>query len=163
MLSCIVAIDKNYSIGKNNSLPWKLSDDLKLFKKITLHHSIIMGRKTFDSIGKALPDRHNIILSRKKDFYIKNCTVIRAFSTLQSLQKEPAESFIIGGSEIYQKTFHLCQKLYLTRVNATIMGADKVFPRIDFSKWKKTSSHNYKKSEKNEFNFNFSIWEKKLH
>ena len=159
MLSCIVAIDQNFAIGKNNSLPWHLGDDLQLFKQITSGHTIIMGRKTFDSIGRPLPNRKNIVISRDKNLQIDGCQVINDLDYLNNLQDDKGEHFIIGGSQVYKETFKLCNKLYLTYVETVVKDADDFFPKFDISQWQKISSQDFLKSKKNDFNFNFSVYE----
>ena len=161
MLSCIVAIDKNYAIGKDNNLPWHLSDDLKLFKKYTSGYTIIMGRKTYESIGQPLPNRENIILTHNTSLIIEGCTVINDLKEIKKLHKSKTECFIIGGSTIYQSTLSLCHKLYLTEVNTIVKNADDFFPKIDFSKWRKISSKNYQKNKQNQFDFCSTLWERK--
>ena len=145
MLSCIVAIDQNFAIGKNNSLPWHLGDDLQLFKQITSGHTIIMGRKTFDSIGRPLPNRKNIVISRDKNLRIDGCQVINNFEEIQKFKNSSEEHFIIGGSQIYKNSIDepfrlnikLLDRLYLTRVNTTIKDADDFFPKISIKEfWK---------------------------
>ncbi len=134
-ISIIAAMTNNHVIGKNNALPWHLPADLKHFKNITMGKPIIMGRKTFESIGKPLPGRQNIILTRDKNYHIDGCTIIHSLDELQSCTNA-AEIFVIGGAEIYKQLLPLTQKLYLTFIDTEIDG-DSYFPE-----WQKRSMAN---------------------
>lgn len=139
MLSIIVAVAENNSIGKDNNLLWRLPGDLKRFKEITDGNTIVMGRKTFLSLPKVLPNRHHIVITRDKNFSIddKNVTVINSLETiLEKYSKNPEEVFIIGGGEIYASFFPYVEKIYLTKVYKNFNG-DTFFPEIDYSKWEK--------------------------
>ena len=153
MIICIiVAMSKNRVIGKDNNMPWHLSEDLKNFKKITTGKTIIMGRKTYESIGKPLPNRKNIVLSRKlKD---KNIVVAKNIDEALSLSENEREQevFIIGGEDIYKQTAHMATRLYLTTIDDNIDG-DKYFPEIDLSNWRMSYSFKYKKNKFNSHNF----------
>ena len=156
-LSIIVAMSKNRVIGKDNGMPWHLSDDLKNFKKLTTGKTIIMGRLTYNSIGKPLPDRKNIVLSRN----LKDERVIVTDNLNESLEKfkHEKEVFIIGGEDIYRQTISLINKLYLTTIEDVIEG-DKYFPVIDISKWELIEKTIYKKDESNSHNFKTEIYVK---
>ena len=131
-ISIIVAMSKNRVIGKDNDMPWHLSDDLKNFKKVTMGSTIIMGRLTYESIGKPLPKRKNIVLSRKlKD---PNLLVFDNLDNALSTLKDEREIFIIGGEDIYCQTVNRANKIYLTTINEDLEG-DKYFPKIKFSNW----------------------------
>ena len=132
-LSIIVAMSKNRVIGKDNKMPWHLSNDLKNFKKITIGKTIVMGRLTYDSIGKALPERKNIVLSR--NLIDPDVFIFDNFEEVLNFTKNEDEVFIIGGQDIYSQTIDKVNKLYLTTIDANIDG-DKYFPEIDISKWK---------------------------
>jgi dihydrofolate reductase len=135
--SIISAVAKNMAIGKGNDLPWKLSSDLKYFKEKTLGHAIIMGKKTFDSIGKALPGRKNIIISRpEENFSLPDIMVVNSIpeALLEAEKGGETEAFIIGGASIYAQAISLVDKLYITEVEAVIDG-DKFFPVIDKNIW----------------------------
>lgn len=129
-LSFIVAMSRNRVIGKDNDIPWHISADLKRFKKITMGHPIIMGRKTFESIGKALPGRKNIVISRQSHLNYKNITHCLSIEDAIELVKNEEESFIIGGAEIYKAALSLTHKIYLTIIDHDIEG-DRYFPKID--------------------------------
>ena len=133
-LSLIVAMSQNRVIGNNNRLPWHLSEDLKRFKQITMGHPIVMGRKTFESIGKPLPGRENIILTRDKNFMAMGVTVMHDVEKLLSWAKIPTqEVFVIGGAEIFKLVLPHAQKIYLTSIEKDFDG-DAFFPAIDFKK-----------------------------
>ncbi|WP_100551407.1 dihydrofolate reductase [Caedibacter taeniospiralis] len=161
MLSIIVAYDQNQGIGIKNSLPWKLSDDLKNFKKLTENNYIVMGRKTFDSIGRALPNRKNIILTRQKNYRQDRCAIVHDIDHILTLAKDKPhyEIFIIGGAEIYQAFLPFIDRLYITRVNTT-KAADAFFPDWDKCQFKRIGNRHYTKDENNECDFDFEIWEK---
>jgi dihydrofolate reductase len=154
-ISIIVAAAKNDVIGKDNQLLWKLSADLKLFKKRTTNQAIIMGRKTFDSIGKPLPNRINIVVSRSKDLEIEGCLVANSLERAIEIAKKDSnkeEIFIIGGEKIYTLAENLATKLYLTKVNADLEG-DAFFDLKPYENWTIVSSVSYPKDEKNEYDF----------
>ena len=135
-VSMIVAIGKNNEIGKNNDLLWYLPSDLKFFKATTMGRSIIMGRKTFQSLPKALPGRKNIVISSDKNFDAPGAVVVTDIrSALQ--ESETEEVFIIGGASIYKAYFPFADKLYITEVDFEDKDADVYFPEIDLSQWKK--------------------------
>ena len=154
-ISIIVAVADKGVIGNDNQLLWRLSEDLKLFKKRTTGHAIIMGRKTFDSIGKPLPNRVNIVISRSKDLKIEGCTVVNSLEKaidVANQQTDKNEIFIIGGEKIYTLAETIANKLYLTKVIATLEG-DAFFDLKPYKKWNLVSSVSYKKDEKNEYDF----------
>ena len=154
-ISIIVAVADKGVIGNDNQLLWRLSEDLKLFKKRTTGHAIIMGRKTFDSIGKPLPNRVNIVISRSKDLKIEGCTVVNSLEKaidVANQQTDKNEIFIIGGEKIYTLAETIANKLYLTKVIATLEG-DAFFDLKPYKNWNLVSSVSYKKDEKNEYDF----------
>lgn len=128
-VSIIVAHDDNLGIGRNNQLLWHISDDLKRFKKLTLNHPIIMGRKTYESIGRPLPGRTNIVITRNKELKIEGCRITNSLDEAIKLAKEEdnEEIFIIGGGEIYKQALPLTDKLYITKVEGNY-NADVFFP-----------------------------------
>ncbi|MDC0977305.1 dihydrofolate reductase [Methylophilaceae bacterium] len=129
--SIIVAMSENYAIGLNNSLPWHLSDDLKRFKEITTGHQIVMGRKTYESIGRPLPNRDNFVLTRNAKLQIDGINVIKSLNDIPSSDKK---TFIIGGGEIYTQLINSCDELLVTKIHCEIDG-DAYFPIIDLSVW----------------------------
>ncbi len=154
-ISVLVAVAQNGVIGKDNQLLWKLSDDLKLFKKRTLGHTVIMGRKTFDSIGKPLPGRLNLIISRNPHLQIEGATVASSLEEairLASTLTDKNEIFIIGGQKIYELAPPFATRIYLTRVHADPEG-DAFFDLSPYKNWKITDSVHFEASEKNEYDF----------
>ena len=158
-LSIIVAMSKNRVIGKDNKMPWHLSNDLKNFKKITIGKTIVMGRLTYDSIGKPLPERKNIVLSR--NLIDSNVFVFDNFEEVLNFTKDEDEVFIIGGQDIYSQTIDKVNKLYLTTIDANIEG-DKYFPEIEISKWKKIRSENFSKNQNNTHDFVSELYIKNI-
>ena len=155
-LTIIVAAGEHNEIGKNNDLIWHLSDDLKRFKSLTNGHHIIMGRKTFESFPKPLPNRTHIVITKQKEYKAPNGVII--VNTLEDAidaAKSDAQPFIIGGGEIYKQTINLADKLEVTRVHATFNEADTFFPEIDLSKWEEISraTHNTDKKHAHKFSF----------
>jgi dihydrofolate reductase len=150
-ISIIVAVGNNQEIGLNNKLLWKISADLKRFKQLTTENTVIMGRKTFESLPNgALPNRDNIIVSSSKNLTYKNCIV--ANSLEEAIEKCSADKtiFIIGGEQIYKDSIHFADYIYLTKVYENFK-ADAYFPKINFSEWNVLESERIEKSEKNEF------------
>ena len=157
-ISIIVAMTNNRVIGKDNEMPWHLSDDLKNFKKLTLGKTVIMGRLTYDSIGKPLPNRKNIVLSRSlKD---KKVDVLSNVEEALEVTSAEEEVFIIGGQDIYSQTIKKATKLYITMIDCEIKG-DKFFPNIDLSEWKIIDSLAYSKGEFNSHAFTAKVFIKK--
>lgn len=161
-LSIIAAIGKNNELGANNSLLWKLNDDLKLFKQLTMGHCIIMGRKTFESIGRALPGRINIVVTTGK-IDVEGIFVAIDLNHAVELARESGddEAFIIGGGQIYGYAIDLADKLYITHVDAEFPKADIFLPPINYDEWELTDSKLFDKSEKNEFAFEYKAYLRK--
>lgn len=164
VISMIVAVAQNNVIGKDNSLIWRLSDDLKFFKKITTGHSIIMGRKTYESIGKPLPNRNNIVITRSTDLQIEGCYVVNSIPealALASTLDGCDESFIIGGEKIYKQAMPYIQRAYVTYVLAYPDG-DAFFDQNVFRHWKKVDSIAFQRDEKNQFDFEIATLQKTI-
>jgi dihydrofolate reductase len=161
-LSLIVAVAKNGIIGHNNQLIWHLPNDLKQFKRLTTGHCIIMGRKTFKSIGKPLPNRTSIIISRNMDFQIEGCITVNSLENAISEAKkiETEEAFVIGGAEIYRLALPIVDKIYLTEVHHTYEG-DTFFPEIDKNIWQETYRENFDIDEKHSVKYSFVEMERK--
>lgn len=161
ILSAIVAISDNNVIGKDNELPWYLPADLKYFKKTTLGHPVIMGRKSFESIGHPLPKRTNIVVTR--DPYYLSSNILIAHSIQEALLiaegLESEETFIIGGATIYESCLPLLNRMYITEVHAEIEG-DTWFPDWDRNEWKLVFEEHHKADEKNEFDHSFKTYER---
>lgn len=145
----------------DNQIPWYLPADLKYFKKTTLNHHIIMGRNCYESIGKPLPNRTNVIITRDMFYAVSSCLVTHSIPEALSLaeQNGEEEAFIIGGGKIYEQTVDLWDTLYLTKVDLDVKG-DVFFPEIDFSQWKLTNQEDHTKDEKNTHDYSFLTYEK---
>lgn len=137
-LSLIVATAKNGVIGLNNTLPWHLPEDLKRFKALTMGHHIIMGRKTYESLGRLLPGRTTVIVSRNVDYAVSGAKVAVDIKQAVGLCENDSEIFLIGGAQLYQAGLELANRLYLTEIEADIKG-DAYFPELDFSQWQEIS------------------------
>lgn len=141
IVSIIVAVANSNAIGGNNQLLWHISADLKRFKAITSGHAIVMGRKTYESIGKPLPNRQNIVITRNRELTLPGADVVESIDVAKAVAKGE-ELFIIGGGEIYRQTIALADRIYLTRVWADYK-ADTFFPEIDMSIWKEVSREDF--------------------
>lgn len=159
MISLLVAMDNNRLIGKDNDLPWHLPADLAYFKRVTMGHSIIMGRKTFESIGRPLPGRENIIITRNKEYKADGCKVIHSIEEVLEMNHNDKELFIIGGAEIFKEVFPHADRLYITEIDAVFTG-DTFFPSFPLSEWQKTSSEKGTRDEKNPYDYNFVVYER---
>ncbi|MDQ0215841.1 dihydrofolate reductase [Oikeobacillus pervagus] len=159
-ISFIWAMDNEGSIGKNNTLPWRLPEDLKFFKETTLGHPIVMGRKTFESIGKPLPGRENIILTRDQNYQQPGCTVLHSVEDVIKLSTKTKELFITGGAEVFGLFLPYVDRLYVTKINETF-GGDTFFPTINWNEWTLTSTRKGPKNEKNPYDYQFEVYERK--
>jgi dihydrofolate reductase len=158
MLTIIAAASENNALGKDNDLVWHLPNDFKRFKTLTSGHYIIMGRKTFESFPKPLPNRTHIIITRQKNYEVpEGCIVVENFEKAVEICPKDQETYIIGGGEIYKQTIHLANKIELTRVH-TIVDADTFFPEIDANKWQLSFSEFHAKDEKHAFDFTFETY-----
>lgn len=162
IISTIVAVAKNNVIGKGNDIPWYLPADLKYFKKRTLNHHIIMGRKCFASIGRALPKRTNIVVTRNPFFIASNCIVVNSVEEALHIASEngETEAFIIGGGQIYDYSQKYWDKVYLTEVDVEIEGGEVFFPELDKTAWQLISEEAHKADERNEHDYVFKVFEK---
>ena len=156
LISIIAAIGRNRAIGYKNTLPWRLPTDLQRFKQLTLGHHILMGRKTFESIGRPLPGRTSIIITRQKDFQAEGCLITHSLDTAIDLAKSRGEqeAFIIGGAEIYAQALSKADRMYLTMVEAE-PEADAFFPEYDEAKWDQVESEVSHANEKNQHTMRF--------
>ncbi|WP_257667684.1 dihydrofolate reductase [Parapedobacter tibetensis] len=158
-LSIIVAAAENNAIGKDNELLWHLPNDLKFFKQTTTGHPIIMGRKTFDSVGKPLPHRRNIIITRQPDYVIEGAEVVQSLEEAVACCKGRTEVFIVGGAEIYRQALPLVSRVYLTRVHASMEG-DRYFPELDENEWVLVSSESHLPDERHAHGYTFMVYER---
>lgn len=164
IISLIAAIGKNRQLGVNNKIPWNVKEDIKNFKKLTFGHHILMGRKTFQSIGKALPGRVNIVITRNNKFEYKNCLVFDcSYKAIEFAEKNgETELFIIGGASIYDFFLknNLANKIYLTEVNYD-GNADTFFPKFKKEEWKILEQKEFSKQEEDNCSGKFVIMKKK--
>jgi dihydrofolate reductase len=162
VVSTIVATAKNNVIGKDNDIPWYLPADLKYFKKTTLNHHIIMGRNCYESIGKPLPKRTNMVLTRNPFYIVSNCYVLHSLEEALQIAEENGEeeAFIIGGAQIYELGMKYSNKLYLTEVDLEVEG-DIIFPKLNMDEWELLSEEAHQADEKNEHNYTFKIFQKR--
>ena len=144
-------MSKNRVIGNNNELIWKLSSDLKRFKELTTSHSVVMGRKTYESIGRPLPNRRNIIITRNLEYKVDGCEIVSSLE--EALLLTNNDCFIIGGGEIYNQSIELADRIYLTLVHKEFEG-DTTFPELG-KEWAKMSRKDFESDEKNEYNYSF--------
>ena len=159
LISLIVAVDERLGIGKENKLLCHLPADLKHFKQMTLGKPIIMGRKTFESIGKALPGRINIVLSHH-DRLIEGVTVVQSLEEAIELVKDEPEIMVIGGSHVFQEALTKAQRIYLTMIHH-VFDADVFFPDIDLATWGLTKEYNLARDEKNEYDMTFRHYDRR--
>ena len=163
-VSLIAALTKNYVIGKNNDLPWHLPDDMRYFMQTTSRHTVIMGRKNYDSIPekfRPLPNRTNIVVTRQPDFVAPGCKVVHALEKGIALAQtlNETEVFIIGGSEIYALGMPFTQRMYLTEIQAEIQG-DTHFPSVDKSAWKEVSRVHHPADPRHAYAFDFAVYDR---
>ena len=161
MLSIIVAKAKNNVIGKDNKLIWHLSDDLKRFKTLTTGHTIIMGRKTFESLGRVLPNRKHIVFTQNPDFKVndQNVEIVHSMLQIQEYIENEEEAFVIGGAVIYNLLMPYVKKMYVTEIDKEFSG-DTFFPKIDDTKWKEISREKGPEDEENDFTYTYVIYER---
>ena len=160
MITMIAAAAENNALGKDNDLVWHLPDDFKRFKKLTSGHHIIMGRKTFESFPKLLPDRTHVIITRKKDYSPENTIVVHSMEEALKVSKLDDEAFIIGGGEIYKMGMEHADRIELTRVHSEF-EADTHFPEIDKSEWEIVKDQFHDKDEKHNYSFTYLTYERK--
>lgn len=156
MVKIIVAMSKNRVIGNNNQLIWKLSSDLKRFKELTTGNPVVMGRKTFESIGKPLPNRRNIIITRNNDYIVEGCEIVSSLE--EALLLTNNNCFIIGGGEIYKQALDITDKIYLTLVHKDFEG-DTIFPELS-KEWAKISRKDFEADDKNQYKYSFIEYER---
>ncbi|HMV49084.1 MAG TPA: dihydrofolate reductase [Blastocatellia bacterium] len=158
IISLLAALDRRRGIGINNQLPWRLSADLKNFRALTLGHHLVVGRKTYESIGKPLPGRQMIVVTRDRDFQVEDCFIRHSIEEAISLARQRGENevFVCGGAEIYAQTIGLADRLYLTLVDAEV-EADTFFPEFDEKDWCEQELVFHPADEKNQFPFTFKV------
>ncbi len=159
IISLIAAMDKNRVIGKKDALPWYLPADLWHFKKLTTGKPIIMGSTTFASIGKALPDRINIVMTRDPAFVADGCVIVHSVKEALTAAKGYDEVMVIGGANIFKQFLPLAQRMYLTMIDAEVTG-DVYFPAWDQNEWRDTSCEQHEQDEKNKYSYTFITFER---
>jgi dihydrofolate reductase len=161
VITIIAAIAENNALGKDNDLIWHLPADLKRFKKVTSGHHILMGRNTYESIGKPLPNRTTVIITRNPAYKAEGCIVVDSVEKAIEVAKDDAQVYIIGGAQIYQQTIasNLVDQLDITKVHQ-VFEADVFFPEIDTAIWKEVAREDFKADEKNSYNYSFIRYQK---
>ena len=159
MIIQIAAAAENNALGKDNQLVWHLPDDFKRFKQLTTGHFIILGRKTFESFPKPLPNRTHVIITRNKNYKAEGCLIVNSIEEALKIVPQDQNTFIIGGAEIYKQSIHLSHKIELTRVHTTC-EADAFFPEIDSQEWLLKSEEFHPKDEKHQFDFTYQTFVK---
>ena len=160
IISIIVAKSKNNVIGIHNQLPWHLPADLKYFKKVTFGHTVIMGRKTYESVGKPLPGRTNIVITRQADFNAEGVIVGPSLElALKNLKVD--EVFILGGGEVFRQAMNQADKLFITDIDVELDG-EVFFPEIDANLWSLESQEDHLKDEKNPYDYSFKVYKRKI-
>ena len=159
-ISLVVAASSNNVIGRDGGLPWHLPDDLRHFKRITTGKPVIMGRRTFESIGKPLPDRRNIVMTRDPDYVVDGCDVVSSASDAIDLVEGAAEAMIIGGGMVYHDFLPLADRIYLTRVQAQVEG-DTHFPEVDEATWQLMSSEHHAEDDEHRYAFDMMVFERR--
>ncbi len=161
MISFLVAMDRKNTIGKSNDLPWHLPEDLRYFKNVTMGHPIVMGRKTHESIGRILPGRENIIVTRNRDYECGECTIAHSADEVLEMERESGEEyFVIGGAELFNSFFPYADRLYITDIEDVFEG-DTFFPEYSKDDWSLVSEEKGIKNEKNPYDYYFRVYEKK--
>ena len=161
LVSLIAALDESNGIGLQGTLPWSLPDDMRQFRQLTMQHHVIMGRKTYESIGRALPGRIMLIVTHQPDYHAPNCSVSPSLEAAlkQACDAGEKETFIIGGQSIYDQALSLADRLYLTRVHARL-EADAFFPMLNLSNWRLVDSVTHAADEKHAYAFTFEVLER---
>jgi dihydrofolate reductase len=160
-ISLVVAAATNNAIGKEGQMPWHLPNDMKHFKNVTWGMPVVMGRKTFDSLGKPLPGRKNIVITRQQGWSAEGTVAVKNIedALFVARQADVHEVMVIGGGEIYKALFEKAKRIYLTRVHAE-PEADTFFPVIHPDQWHLVSQQNHEADEKNDYNYSFQVWER---
>ncbi len=161
IITLVVAAAKNNAIGKNNKLLWHLPNDMRYFKNVTWGMPVVMGRKTFEALGKPLAGRKNIVMTKQAGWKQEGVVVIKSFEDALLLAKEMdvKELMVIGGGEIYSAVIDKARRIHMTRVNAEF-EADTFFPEIDPNTWKLVSAKKYEADERHQYSYAFEVWEK---
>ncbi|WP_144977794.1 dihydrofolate reductase [Bremerella volcania] len=159
-ISMIVAASQDWVIGRDGDMPWRLSHDLKRFKSLTMGHPMIMGRKTYESIGRLLPGRTTIIVTRDPGYQVEGAVIASSVGDAVAACHDADEAFVVGGAEIYKAMLPWTTRLYLTKVHAMIPDGDTHFPLLDFHQWHLESAEEIPADEKNQYPTRFEVWER---
>ncbi|HZP95467.1 MAG TPA: dihydrofolate reductase [Candidatus Limnocylindria bacterium] len=154
-IAFVVAFDRNRVIGKDGALPWRLPDDMKRVRELTIGKPLIMGRRTYDSIGRALPQRTNIVLTRDPSFHADGVLVARTPDEALRLAGDAPEVIVFGGAEIFRQFLSMAGRIYLTQVDASIEGGDAVFPDLDPAEWREVERREHPRDDRHAFAFRF--------
>ncbi len=159
-VSILVAMAKNRVIGRNNALPWQLPPDLKRFKELTMGHHIVMGRKTYESIGRPLPGRTSVIITRQPDYQVPGAIVVasidQALKVCSEGKEVDQEIFVIGGAQIYRQSLGLCQRIYITEIQQEFDG-DTLFPELNQQEWREISREKYRLNDGDGLEYHFVV------
>ncbi len=156
IISLIAAMERNRLIGAENRLPWHLPADLKHFKTVTMGKPIIMGRNTFESLGRPLPGRHNIVVTRDRSFKAEGCTVVHSIEEALSAAEPSAEAMVIGGATLYAEFVDQAQRMYLTLIDGEFEG-DTLFPAYDANDWREMAREDFEPDEQNPYRYSFVV------
>jgi dihydrofolate reductase len=159
-VSLIVAMTDGGVIGRDGQLPWRLSADLRRFKRLTIGHHIIMGRKTFESIGRLLPGRTTVVITRQTDLAVPGAKIVHSLNEALQVTGDAAEVFIVGGGEIYRQALPMVDRIYQTIVHALVEG-DTVFPALDPSQWSIIEDERHASDERNQYEYSFQVLERR--
>jgi dihydrofolate reductase len=156
-LSLIVAVGRKNEIGKDGKMPWHLPADLKHFKRNTLGKPVLMGRKTLEAIGRPLPERRNLVLTRDAAFKAEGCETVTSLDAAIAAAGDAPELMVIGGGEVYRLAWARTDRIYLTRIQADVAGADTFFPDVEDGHWREVSREDHRADEKNSFDYSFLL------
>lgn len=158
-ISLVVAMDENRLIGARNRLPWRLPADLRHFKRVTMGHPIVMGRRTWESIGRALPGRTNIVMTRRSDYHAEGAVVVDSLDAAKAAAGECDELMIIGGARLYEQVLPEADRIYLTEIHAAFEG-DTYFPELPHDEWACVSRRDCDGDDRNPFDYSFLVLER---
>ena len=158
-VSLIAAVAENGVIGRNNTLPWRLPADLRHFRRLTLGHPVLLGRRNYESIGRPLPQRTNIVLTRRAGFEAPGCIVVHSLPDALAAAGDAAETFVAGGAEIYAQAYGRAERFYLTRVHAEVPG-DTRFPEVDWSQWREVARERHEPDAEHAYPYSFITLER---
>lgn len=159
-ISLIVAVGLRDEIGKDGKMPWHLPTDLRHFKTTTLGKPVLMGRKTLEAIGQPLPERRNLVLTRDGNFKVDGCETVHSVQEALTLAADAPEFMVIGGGEVYRMAWAKADRIYLTRIQAEVDGADTFFPSLNVREWCEVSREDHRADAKNPFDYSFLVFDR---